>query len=118
MAILSSHLLNSVTGDHAANVEITIFKFDENNQANKIMDTKTDSGGRILQEFKISEKDKFCEFEMVIKTENYFKNQNTKNWTNRIISDVVIRFKMNEDNKKYHIPLIISPNGYSVWWSK
>ena len=32
MAILSSHLLNSVTGDHAANVEITIFKFDENNQ--------------------------------------------------------------------------------------
>ena len=82
------------------------------------MNTNTDSGGRILQEFKISGKDKFCEFEMVIKTENYFKNQNTQNWTNRIISDVVIRFKMDEDNKKYHIPLIISPNGYSVWWSK
>ena len=55
---------------------------------------------------------------MVIKTENYFKNQISKDWTNRIISDVVIRFKMDDDNKKYHIPLIISPNGYSVWWSK
>ena len=118
MAILSSHLLNSVTGDHAANVEITLFKFDESNTAKKIIDTNTDAGGRMLEEFKINEKDEFCEFEMVIKTENYFKNQNTKNWTNRIISDVVIRFKMDEDNKKYHIPLIISPNGYSVWWSK
>ena len=67
MAILSSHLLNSVTGEHAANVEITIFKFDENNQTKKIIDTNTDSGGRILEEFKIDEKDKFCEFEMVIK---------------------------------------------------
>ena len=118
MAILSSHLLNSVTGEHAANVEIIIFKFDKSKQAKKVKETHTDVGGRMLEEFQINEKDKLCEFEMVIKTENYFKNQISKDWTNRIISDVVIRFKMDDDNKKYHIPLIISPNGYSVWWSK
>ena len=57
MAKLSSHLLNSFTGDHAAHVEITIFKFDENNQAKKIMDTKTDTGGRMIETFKINGKD-------------------------------------------------------------
>ena len=23
-----------------------------------------------------------------------------------------------DPKKKYHIPVIIAPNGYSVWWSK
>ena len=36
----------------------------------------------------------------------------------RIVSEIVIKFKMSDPKKKYHLPIIISPNGYSIWWSK
>ena len=45
------------------------------------------------QELEINNKDKLCEYEMVIATENYFKNQNSQDWKKRIISDIVL-FKL------------------------
>ena len=44
-----------------------------------------------------------CEFEMVISTENYFKKK-SRQMEKQNTSDIVIRFKMEDDNKKYHIP--------------
>ena len=34
------------------------------------------------------------------------------------VTEIVIKFNMKNPKKKYHIPVIIAPNGYSVWWSK
>ena len=86
MAILSSHLLNSITGEHAAFVKINIFKIDENKKGKKVKETSTDNGGRMQEEFTINDKDKLCEYEMVIATENYFENQKSKDWKNRLDS--------------------------------
>ena len=36
----------------------------------------------------------------------------------KIVSEINIKFKMEDQNKKYHVPIIISKNGYTVWWSK
>ena len=36
----------------------------------------------------------------------------------RVVEEVVIRFKMPNKNKKYHFPIILSPNSYSIWWSE
>ena len=41
-----------------------------------------------------------------------FKNKD------RVVEEVVIRFKMPNKNKKYHFPIILSPNAYSTWWSE
>jgi 5-hydroxyisourate hydrolase len=34
------------------------------------------------------------------------------------VSEIIVKFKMEDPKKKYHLPIIISPNGYSIWWSK
>ena len=111
MATLSSHLLNSVNGKHANNVDIIIYQIKSNGEKTIFFKTKTDSGGRLIKEFKLDDEDCKSEFEMVCKTGNYFSEK-------KIISEITVKFNMKDSNKKYHIPIIISPNGYSIWWSE
>ena len=110
MAILSSHLLNSVNGTHANGVKIIIYQIKKSGEKNIFFETKTDLGGRILKDFELSDDDCTCDYEMICKTADYFLEK-------KIISEIIIKFKMENPKKKYHIPIIISPNGYSIWWS-
>ena len=118
MAILSSHLLNSVNGEHAGKVKIKIFIIDQNSKKDIFLETSTDIGGRMSEEFSLSEKDKSCEFEMVVASGEYFSRNSVEVLNARIVSEIVIKFTMKDNNKKYHIPIMISPNSYSVWWSE
>ena len=111
MATLSSHLLNSVNGTHASGVKVIIYQI--NSSGNKIIffESKTDNGGRILKDFDLSIDDCNCDYEMVCKTADYFSEK-------KVVSEIIIKFKMEDPKKKYHLPIIISPNGYSIWWSQ
>ena len=110
MATFSSHLLDATNGSHAANVDVIIYQIKSNGEKKVFYETKTDNSGRLLKEFKLDDEDCKSEYEMICKTGDYFSEK-------KIISEVVIKFKMTDPNKKYHIPIIISPNGYSIWWS-
>ena len=111
MAIFSTHLLNSIDGTHASDVEIIIHKVNNKNKV-VFLEDKTDSSGRMLKEFELSKEDCESDYEMIINSGKYFRN------TSEIINSISVKFKMKDSEKKYHIPLIISPNGYSIWWSK
>ena len=110
MAIFSSHLLDATNGSHAENIDVIIYQIKENGDKEIFFESKSDDGGRIHKEFDLSDDDTKCEYEMICKTGDYFSEK-------KIISEVVIKFRMTDPNKKYHIPIIISPNGYSIWWS-
>ena len=111
MATFSSHLLDATNGSHAGNVDIIIYQIKSNGEKKIFFKTKTDDGGRVLKEFNLSNDDCKSEYEMVCKTGNYFSEK-------KIVSEINIKFKMEDQNKKYHIPIIISKNSYTVWWSK
>ena len=110
MAIFSSHLLDATNGSHAGNIEVIIYQIKENGNKEIFFESKSDDGGRIHKEFDLSDDDTRCEYEMICKTGNYFSEK-------KIVSEITVKFKMPDPNKKYHIPIIISPNGYSIWWS-
>ena len=111
MAILSSHLLNSVNGTHAEGVKIIIYQLNTDGNKKKIYEAVTSKEGRILKDFDLSEDDCKCDYEMICKTADYFSEK-------KIVSEISVKFRMEDPNKKYHIPIIISPNGYSIWWSR
>ena len=111
MATLSSHLLNSVDGTHANGVKVIINKINASGEKIVFFETETDSGGRILKDFDLSEDDCKCDYEMICKTSEYFSKK-------KIVSEIIIKFRMEDPKKKYHLPIIISPNGYSIWWSQ
>ena len=111
MATLSSHLLNSVNGTHAEGVKVVIYQINSNGDKKNFFETKTSKEGRILKDFDLSKEDCECDYEMICKIADYFSEK-------KIVSEISVKFRMEDPNKKYHIPIIISPNGYSIWWSK
>ena len=118
MAIFSSHILNSMNGKHAANVNFSIFKINSQGNRDLFFESSTDENGRIVREIDLSKDDCLSTFEMTVSLADYFKTHSTEFFRDRIVSEIVVRFNMENPNKKYHIPIIISPNGYSIWWSK
>ena len=111
MATLSSHLLNSVDGTHACGVKVIINQINSSGEKVIFFKSETDNGGRILKDFDLSKDDCNCDYEMVCKTADYFSEK-------KIVSEIIIKFRMEDPKKKYHLPIIISPNGYSIWWSQ
>ena len=111
MATLSSHLLNSVNGTHAYGVKVIINQINTSGEKVIFFESETDNGGRILKDFDLSKDDCNCDYEMVCKTADYFSEK-------KIVSEIIIKFRMEDPKKKYHLPIIISPNGYSIWWSQ
>ena len=87
MATLSSHLLNSVNGTHASNVDIIIYQIKSNGEKKIFYETKTDVEGRILKEFHLNDEDCKSDYEMVCKTGNYFSEK-------KIISEITVKFNM------------------------
>ena len=111
MATLSSHLLNSVNGTHASGVKVIINQISSSGEKVIFFESETDNGGRILKDFDLSKDDCNCDYEMVCKIADYFSEK-------KIVSEIIIKFRMEDPKKKYHLPIIISPNGYSIWWSQ
>ena len=111
MVTLSSHLLNSVDGTHACGVKVIINQINSSGEKVIFFESETDNGGRILKDFDLSKDDCNCDYEMVCKTADYFSEK-------KVVSEIIVKFKMEDPKKKYHLPIIISPNGYSIWWSQ
>ena len=114
MAVLSSHLLNGVDGTHAGEVSITLTKIDTDGQRSVVFEEKSDEGGRFHRELEIVFG---AAYEMVIASGAYFARRDVSSPGMQILSEIIVRFSMPDPDARYHIPVIMSPNSYSCWWS-
>ena len=117
MATLSTHTLNSVDGTHAGGVRLTLTQLMADGGRKLILDSATDEGGRFAETLALSVADTACRYEMVLQTGEYFTRQAVPVTGTQIMREVVVRFEMPDVDGKYHIPLMLAPNSYSVWWS-
>jgi 5-hydroxyisourate hydrolase len=115
MAVLSSHTLNSVDGTHAGGIRIEVIRIDPAGARTRLLDTATDEGGRFQET--IADPDPASRYEMVLHTGLYFAGRGILAAGLHILDEVVIRFAMPDPDARYHIPLMLAPNSYSVWWS-
>jgi 5-hydroxyisourate hydrolase len=111
-ATVSSHLLNSVDGSHAAGVAVRLINL---SSGETLFETATDSAGRLLQ--KIADPDTTARFEMVFHTGPYWQIRAGQTHGARIMDEIVLRFAMPDSAGRYHMPLILSPHGYALWSS-
>ena len=112
MISLSTHTLNSTTGAHAVGVNVKLFALIENKLI-ELWSEKTDEGGRLSVQFELDLKYKNCDLQLSFYTNTYFA-QNSIGVQTRSVS---LNIKLPDPNGTYHLPIIISPHGASMWWS-
>lgn len=114
MAVISSHALNGVDGTHAGSIRVQVH---ERKSGKILFASETDEGGRLSEKVDISASGSDATYEMVFETGPYWKANDVSRDSVQIMSEIVVRFQMPDPDARYHIPVIISPNSYSVWWS-
>ena len=107
MAIVSSHILDSVTGKSAAGIRVQLFKVVGNEKREVIFDIAADKEGRIHEAIEATGH----EYELVFHAAEYFFVEQAS------VTKTVIRFIMHDKNRRYHMPIMLAPHSYSVWWS-
>jgi 5-hydroxyisourate hydrolase len=114
MATVSSHFLNGVDGTHAAHVGVKLVHLSGDGARQIVFTAHSDDGGRFSHEVETTAGDSY---ELVIASGAYFQQQSLPRDKAQILEEIVIRFSMPDPVARYHIPVIMSPNSYSCWWS-
>ena len=117
MAVVSSHTLNSVDGTHADGIRVSLSRVDRSGGRVTLFETATDAGGRLSETVTLAPSDTDAQYELVFQTGDYFAAQPIPVAGMRIIQEVVVRLSMPDPDARYHIPLMLAPNSYSVWCS-
>ena len=115
MATLTTHTLNSVDGTHAGLVGVYLFRVTPDGTRLTVFEAATDAGGRLSQRIAPAEVNSTADYELVFQTGDYFATRGLPLTGLRIHKEVVIRFCMPDPDAAYHMPLVMAPNGYSVW---
>jgi 5-hydroxyisourate hydrolase len=115
MAIISSHVLDSVIGDHARGIRIEFYRLDGDVRT-QLFDRVADEQGRIMETVAIDEGDN-GQYELVFHTAVYFAAQPQMPEAGQIMDQVVVRIRVPDVNGRIHIPLVLSPHSYTIWWS-
>lgn len=113
MATVSSHILDSVSGSHAAGIRCQLYQLGAAKQL--LFDVNANAEGRIVEAVSIDDSNRGVEFELVMHGAEYFTDQSLN--AASMVKTIVIRFTMDDDQERYHLPVMLSPHSYSTWWS-
>ena len=117
MATLSTHTLNSVDGTHAGHIGVSLLRVGPDGARVVVFARHTDAGGRLSERLDPAQIDTGADYELVFQTGAYFATRGLPLPGLRIQKEVVVRFCMPDAEAAYHMPLVMAPNGYSVWLS-
>ncbi|MEO0618671.1 MAG: hydroxyisourate hydrolase [Pseudomonadota bacterium] len=112
MATITSHTLNGVDGSHAGGIPVRLRCLDTERE---IFSTQMDAGGRLSQVLPPEEVQSGQRLELVFELANYWRAQGHS--SSRTVTEIVLRFTIEDTSGDYHMPLIISPYSYSSWRS-
>ncbi len=107
---LSTHVLNTTTGKPASGVTV-ILQRQAGQDWEEVKRGETDERGRISDVAVVGKALQAGTYRLIFETGEYFQNQGTATFFPR----VEIVFVIEKTDEHYHIPLLISPYGYSTY---
>ena|ERR1051325_10319691 len=114
MARLSTHVLDTTRGTPAVGILIELHRVDGTDQRT-IATAVTNADGRTEEPLLAGDHLDTGIYELVFHTTSYFRLGEAPLTTPPFIGDVVIRFGIGDPAANYHVPLLLSPYGYTTY---
>lgn len=110
----TTHVLNGTDGTHAAGVGLTLCN---RGDGAVLFSGETDAGGRLQAEIPSAEIAPEGRIELVIASGAFWETRNIPRNGPQIVDEVAIRITLPARTGHYHLPVMLSPNSFSGWWS-
>jgi len=110
---LTTHVLDTASGRPAAGLRISLYKVTGNSHR-KLKDVVTNADGRCDAPLLEGSDFKTGQYELIFYAGDYLRASGLELPEPAFLDQVPIRFGMSED-VHYHVPLLISPYGYSTY---
>lgn len=114
MAQLSTHILDTSRGLPASGVRIDLYLI-EQDQRSHLKTATTNSDGRTDAPLLSGDSIPAGIYELVFQAGDYFRSSGVTLNSPPFLDEVVIRFGIADASGKYHVPLLLSPFGYSTY---
>ncbi|MEP1697999.1 MAG: hydroxyisourate hydrolase, partial [Paracoccaceae bacterium] len=101
-------------GTPAAGIKIELYRIESDDQRTHLKTLNTNQDGRTDEKILPETEFALGTYELVFHTAEYFDNSASSKEAPRFLSEVPIRFGMSEASH-YHVPLLLSPFGYSTY---
>ena len=113
MAGLSTHVLDTSNGKPAVELKIELYKIIGKEKV-LIKTVSTNKDGRIDGPLLSAESLEEIHYELLFFAGDYIKKQNS-DLKNVFLDKIPIRFFVNNKSEHFHVPLLLSPFGYSTY---
>ena len=111
MGRLTTHVLDTSTGRPGAGIRVELYTFASGNRP--LASTVTNADGRCDQALVEGDDFQEGEYKLVFQVGEYF--QASQGGDPGFLNTVVIRFRVNSPEEDYHVPLLLSPFGYTTY---
>ncbi|HEB9310617.1 TPA: hydroxyisourate hydrolase [Campylobacter coli] len=110
---LSTHILDINSGQPASNVKVELYSLNKNQQWIKISEKFTEKNGRIsdLLPYEKTENLPSGIYKLKFYTKDYYMSRKVDSF----YPFVEVSFELLKDQKHYHVPITLSPFGYSTY---
>lgn len=114
MGHLTTHVLDTATGDPAPGLRIELFRLSVDSR-DRLAEAVTNADGRTDAPMLEGANFRPGAYELVFHAGDYFDALGTALPSPKFLSDVPIRFGISDGEAHYHVPLLLSPFGYSTY---
>jgi 5-hydroxyisourate hydrolase len=111
MSTISTHILDTSRGAAAGGVAVCLASQNTDESWREISHAWTDDDGRVKPFFLVEEPLPSGTYRLVFDLEPYFSGLDLESF----YPQVTVMFKVGDETQHYHIPLLISPFGYSTY---
>ena len=111
MRRISTHILDLVQGKPAASVPVRLERQSTSGDWRLLTSARTDQDGRCAELLPESEDLSSGVYRLLFDTEKYFEVQKL----GTLYPVVEVTFRVRDGESHFHIPLLLSPNGYTTY---